>query len=372
MPAPQCIAYTHQFTRCSRRAQDGGEHCRSHRRIYDEALGGAPPNPHRCTMIMGGHRFCQNARVDGGTLCQIHVETVAAVRERLEVGEHVRRYLHVVPLRGWREVAREVFRDPLVPAHRARDVAHAYYQATANPHPLLDFVVYWNWVMGGEVGPAPDPIVPAAAPVWAPPVAPVAPAPPARGLRAFVEDGQNVHRGEVSRQTNESVKKLLAEPDTAKDVERVLAKAWHDLPAGRIPNFSRYLETAMDMNSWYYKATCREVDDYLYRKVLHGVVSLIQRQPQELRMELYARVYEEARDSVGMCCEGHIARLCNVFVGFDDAFKPPVSLGEVLQMKMSAISQQEISVEAKQAEAVRVFDEYGVPAEERVAWLEAF
>lgn len=356
---------------------DGGEHCATHGRIVANALGGVALNPHQCTIIHDG-RQCLSARVEGTTLCRVHVQRVEDARVRDEAMVHVRRYLNMVPRMGWRDVARAVHRDAAVGA-LARDVGLLYYEAMNPRAPLRPFAQYWRWVLEGEHGVAPgdeqqhQPQVQFA--IMGIPVVAVGAAPAAgagAGLRGFVQDGQNVHRQEVSRQTNEAVAKLLAEPDTVKDIERVLAKAWHDLPAGRIPNFSRYLETAMDMNRWYYTATCRGVDDYLYRKLLHGVVSLIARQPIEARIELYARVYEEARDSVGMCCEGHIARLCNVFVGFDDAFKPPVSLGEMLQMKMSAISQRDMSVEDKRAEAVRVFEEYGVPAEERVAWLDAF
>jgi hypothetical protein len=73
-----------------------------------------------------------------------------------------------------------------------------------------------------------------------------------------------------------------------------------------------------------------------------------------------------------MCCEGHISRLCNVLVGFDDAFQPPVSFGELLQSKMSAIAGLDVTEEEKRRQATAFFDEHGTPAEERVAWLEAF
>lgn len=366
----QCTAYTTHFLRCSLRARLGETHCRTHREILDRMLNGMPLNPHQCTIITHGTQ-CQSARVEGTVLCRRHAERVALAERQQVVSEHARRY------RGtpWREAAITISTDAGIDRDMVMDVAQLVYEIEVGRHHQQAFVFinYWRWIRDGRQGNPPVDIVVVPA-VVALDRAPAGPAPlplVGGGLRDFAVDGQNVHRGEVSRQTNEAVEKLLAEPDTVKDVERVLAKVWHELPAGRIPNFSRYLETALDMNRWYYTKTCRAADDYLYRKLLHGVVSLIQRQPEEMRMELYTRLYEEARDSVGMCCEGHIARLCNVFVGFDDAFKPPVSVGEMLQMKMSAISQKDVSVETKQAEAVRVFDEYGVAAEERVAWLEA-
>jgi hypothetical protein len=61
-----------------------------------------------------------------------------------------------------------------------------------------------------------------------------------------------------------------------------------------------------------------------------------------------------------------------VMVGFDDAFKPPVSTGEMLQNKMAAIAAKEVDTEIKQSEARDVFAELGIPVAEQAAWLEAF
>ena len=77
-------------------------------------------------------------------------------------------------------------------------------------------------------------------------------------------------------------------------------------------------------------------------------------------------------ESLGKCCEGHISRLCNVLVGFDDSFKPVVSAGELLQQKLAAIAERDIQVEYKVGEAWILFEELGIPIEERNAWIEAF
>ena len=73
-----------------------------------------------------------------------------------------------------------------------------------------------------------------------------------------------------------------------------------------------------------------------------------------------------------MCCEGHISRVCNVLVGFDDAFAPPVPFGEILQNKMAAIYAMEIDTDKKVTLATDFFNEFAVPEVERSAWLEAF
>jgi hypothetical protein len=113
--------------------------------------------------------------------------------------------------------------------------------------------------------------------------------------------------------------------------------------------------------------------DFLYKRLLDGLWALVQRTSDpELREELRCRVAQEVMESKGMCCEGHISRLVNVMVGFDDAFKPAVSTGELLQNKMAAIAAKELETELKQAEARSVFAELGIPEAEQAAWLEAF
>jgi hypothetical protein len=73
-----------------------------------------------------------------------------------------------------------------------------------------------------------------------------------------------------------------------------------------------------------------------------------------------------------MCCEGHISRLCNVLVGFDEAFQPPVPFSEILYNKMAAISVMDVSTEEKIQQATTFFNEYAVPMDQRQAWLDAF
>lgn len=175
-------------------------------------------------------------------------------------------------------------------------------------------------------------------------------------------DPQSVHTAVVSEQTNRSMDILLAEP-VAPDCN-TLTKLPH------VFHLNRKLYS--DMRRWYKQSTCRGVDDWLYRKALDGLWALIQRRPEEERKELVQRLFEEAKESVGMCCEGHISRLCNVMVGFDDAFAPSVSVGEQLQMRMAAIANEDIATELKVERAVTVFRELAVPEDQWDAWIEAF
>jgi hypothetical protein len=87
-----------------------------------------------------------------------------------------------------------------------------------------------------------------------------------------------------------------------------------------------------------------------------------------MRDELVKRLYEECRDAVGLCAQGHVARLANVLVGFDDAFKGAVSL----QDRMAEISRQTATGDDKRAAAALVLNEFNVADTDRAAWLNAF
>jgi hypothetical protein len=126
-----------------------------------------------------------------------------------------------------------------------------------------------------------------------------------------------------------------------------------------------------DVNDWYSRSTIREAGDRLYGRLLEGLWALIDRQPSLVKNELINRLWQEMVESVGMCSEGHISRLINVMVGFDENFKPPVSLGEVIQTKIAAIAMLNISATDKLSRARALMTELGLPPAEQAAWLEA-
>jgi hypothetical protein len=110
----------------------------------------------------------------------------------------------------------------------------------------------------------------------------------------------------------------------------------------------------------------------LYRKMVRGLVAYITRvQDAEVKINLWQRMYEECRESMDLCIDGHISRLANVLVGFDDNFKPPVSQGEIIQNRISAISAMSVDPEEKTRLATAFFEEIALPPDQRTAWIEA-
>lgn len=193
--------------------------------------------------------------------------------------------------------------------------------------------------------------------------------PPKGDLEAFTRDSQNVHTAVTVKQTNEALDLLLNTPVVSDGVSPLahIHWRWCDWPKRGPGDFKAVLG---DMTRWYEMKTCRENGDRLYKRALDGLWMRIKDSP--MKDELLKRLWEEANDSLKMCCEGHISRLCNVLVGFDEAFKPQVSAGELLQQRIAAIAGEDIAVEHKVVKAWAVFEELGIPREQRADWIEAF
>jgi len=185
---------------------------------------------------------------------------------------------------------------------------------------------------------------------------------PRSDLHALALDAQNVHTKAVTSQTTGTMEMLLnvPVPEDQKTLKEI-NMAW----TGR-----RTTGVIADMRKWYRIKECREPDDRLYRRLLDCVWARIKL--HEHRTELVERLWQECVDSKKMCCEGHLSRLCSVFVGFDADAKQEVSVGELLQQKIAAIAGKDTPVEHKVIDAWAVFEELKVPKEQRLAWIEAF
>ncbi len=179
-------------------------------------------------------------------------------------------------------------------------------------------------------------------------------------LQQFAEDNQNVHRKTVTDNTNTQTDKLLAvtvpvEQDTLAEIEKLFGKS---------------RKVMADVEHWYALTMCRKEADCLYKRTLDGLWAMIK--ASEHKEELCKRLKEELTDSVGMCCEGHLSRLCNVLVGFDDAFTTVVSKSEILQQKMAEIAGGRGTTRVKKMHARKVLQELAIPVSQHADWLDAF
>lgn len=360
-----------------------GTHLRAHQG-YMERFG--PYIPGMCQFVNSGGR-CEFQHEANQQLCMHHRhmrERRAAVEEQERevqrlTDEAYTQYLEQQPRLTWQVVLVDIanrMQLPIgfpgyLPREVASRVANRYF---GNPHVNPEhfnnarfYVTIWRWIRtGGPNNGQPVPL-----PEEHEPNLPLPPPPPVHRLQALAQDQQNVHTREVSQQTNDSTKKLLeVVVPISQKTEQTMMLAWYTLP--NPPAHHKILRAAVDVNKWFIADTCRQQGDRLYKHILRGLVAYIsQVQNPELKTELWSRTWEECNESVGMCCEGHISRLCNVLVGFDDAFKPPVAFSEILQNKMAAIAGMDVSISEKIEQATTFFNEYAVPMDQRQAWLEA-
>ncbi len=378
----------HRCTRMSRtvRAPDAPHlhFCATHWRTYDdhvEMVRARNPfvNPNHadgtCLWFVR-RRWCGNPAVEGTHQCQHHLDMVQEgdhrQQARIAFDQRVRNEFEAYrahdPPMTWRQVLDDLYQRDL-----DRDlrfvVGRRYFfnPALAEEgfrHPR-QFLRYWEWRLNGGGGDPPNLELEAQGPQ------PVVVR--RTDLAALAHDRQNVHTAPVSDQTNRGIEKLLAirrqHGGTMRSPDWFAAK-WLVRSYGSWPVVSR---TVNDMQGWYSQSSCRAPNDYLYRNLLDGLYLMIRNLPDdETKIEVYKRAFEECFESVGMCCDGHITRVCNVLVGFDDAFVPPVPIGDLIQSKMAAIAGMDISTDEKIRLATAFFNENNVQEADRTAWLEAF
>jgi hypothetical protein len=186
-------------------------------------------------------------------------------------------------------------------------------------------------------------------------------------------DAQNVHTAEISSQLKDSLEILLKVeiPSTQQDSINEMVASW--VAQGRSAIEIAAVRT--DVVTWWNRTELYRAGDKLYKKALRGLWWTIKNFKGEVRAELEKRLWDECKDAAipySVCTTGHLARLSNVMVGFDDAFVPSVPVGEVLQQKMAQISEMEVPYEKQIELAEAVLAELKIPAEEHKNWLAAF
>lgn len=182
-------------------------------------------------------------------------------------------------------------------------------------------------------------------------------------LQRLAMDNQNVHTKAVTQMTSDGMKYLLETPvPVGQETLAELETAWSDKDKKK--------PVLRDMRTWYGMSECVTKSDWLYKRMLDGLWARIKTHKE--RKELTKRLWEEATESVGKCCQGHLSRLTNVLVGFTEEVKAEVPVGEILQQKMAVIAAKDVDVLHKVCEAWFVCEELKVPQEERNAWIEAF
>ena len=201
---------------------------------------------------------------------------------------------------------------------------------------------------------------------------------PVAQLKDIVQNEQSVHTIVVLKATNEGIgilssvsvipgQKTLAEIGAA-----WLKLSRQDLRLEKeesvVPQIKRVIA---DMTEWGKKSTVMHKTDNVYRKTLRGLWAKIKATDPATQKELVKRLWEECSEARGLCADGHVGRLVNVLVGFDEEFKSSITNKEYFQNNMSLIANSTAPLAFKVEQASKLMDELGMPEEERGVWLEA-
>jgi hypothetical protein len=202
---------------------------------------------------------------------------------------------------------------------------------------------------------------------------------PVADLGDISKDGQSIHVREVEKTTQDGIHVLsnLEVPKGQQTLNEIYSAFRSTVFVNEYAVNPQSVKMKLkrvvnDMRDWASRDTVMSTTENVYKNVLRGLWVKIKSYEQEIRDELVKRLWEECFESLDMCADGHVGRLINVLIGFDDDFKSKISPMEYFQNNMALISQNALAPMAFKVEHARkLMDEIGMPEEQRGAWLEA-
>jgi hypothetical protein len=202
---------------------------------------------------------------------------------------------------------------------------------------------------------------------------------PVADLGDISKDGQSIHVREVEKTTHDGIHVLsnLEVPKGQQTLTEIYSAFQSTVFVNEYAVNPQSVKLKLkrvvnDMRDWASRDKVMSTTENVYKNVLRGLWVKIKSYEQEIRDELVKRLWEECFESLDMCADGHVGRLINVLIGFDDDFKSKISPMEYFQNNMALISQNALAPMAFKVEHARkLMDEIGMPEEQRGAWIEA-
>jgi len=191
---------------------------------------------------------------------------------------------------------------------------------------------------------------------------------PPPSLQKISMNSQSVHMVVVTRKTNDGISLLESQkvPEGQKTLGEIKA-TWLRMYKERDVD-----DVMKDMSDWGSRPTVMNLHKNVYKSVLRGLWAKIKSFEGDLKCELVKRLWEECSEAVGLCADGHVGRLVNVLIGFDEQFKTDISPKESFQNSMALLANSDLDMKSKIHQATKLMDELQMPQEERQVWLEAF
>jgi hypothetical protein len=188
-------------------------------------------------------------------------------------------------------------------------------------------------------------------------------APIQRELEAFANDRQNVHTTVVVNAVKTMISKILEIP-VPEEYRTENMKTLSEV----IDQCQPSMKAVWQMAAKY----CNNEDIYdmgpgIYAKVLNSVWQFIKN--SEHHEDLKKILASELVDSIGMCAQGNLSRICNVLTGYMDGLDVR-SDREILGDKMAQLRDIE-NVEQRIQVGRALLHNLHIPEEEWIPWLEA-
>ena len=192
---------------------------------------------------------------------------------------------------------------------------------------------------------------------------------PVPQLKDIASSEQSVHTTVVLKATNDGIGILsdISVPDGQKTLLEI-CKAWVEASVICRKKIEHVMK---DMKFWGSKLTVMHKSKNVYKDVLRGLWAKIKTYNGELYDELIKRLWEECWESIGLCADGHVGRLVNVLVGFDEEFKNDVSPMVYFQNNIALIADADTPLDFKIQQAKKLMDDIGMPEDQRDNWLSA-
>lgn len=193
--------------------------------------------------------------------------------------------------------------------------------------------------------------------------APPRPPPPGE-LAQFAHDNQNVHKTVTVNMVKEVVDRILKIP--VPDKYKYTHGNW---TPGEV---MCYVPMSSETMCWFAKKYTTHEDIYefgpgIYAKVMDAVWQYIRNSPD--KEDLCKILGVELLDSVNMCAQGNLTRICNVLAGYLEGINTETQ-GEQLQRRMAKLMELE-NPEDRIREGKKILEELAVPVAEQDAWIEA-
>lgn len=184
-------------------------------------------------------------------------------------------------------------------------------------------------------------------------------------LNQLANDAQNVHTTEVVDMTKNTIKHVLNIPRSANymldyPTKEIFAEIMLTCPltTNALIQFT---------HKYWERETIYDFPRGIYNQVADAVWYYIKTSPH--KTDLCKIFANELRDSVGMCAQGNLTRLCNVLSGYLDGIGDMRSKVEILGDAFVAISKL-VSLEERIQAGVNILSKQNIPVEDWREWLD--